>query len=242
MRIASHRGAGGINLHIFCMKKFVVILSLVLIAMPASLKAQDFKQQIKERKEIQKQSKKDLNEKATKAARKEAKELQKNGWVVAPGALPLDKQLDRSYMMQMEYDDYGYPKFIMGEAMSVGENYDAAKVQAQELAKLNLAGQIQSEVTALVENAVANKQLGADEAVSVTKTIEASKSLISQKLGRVIVVTEVYRTLKNKNKEVLLRVAYNAAMARAAAKQVLRDNLEDESKELQDKLDEIFSI
>ncbi len=210
--------------------------------MTFSLNAQDFKQQNKERKEIQKQSKKDLNEKATKAARKEAKELKKNGWLVAPGALPLDKQLDRSYLMQMEYDDYGYPKFIMGEAMSVGENYDAAKVQAQELAKLNLAGQIQSEVTALIENAVANKQLGADEAVSVTKTIEASKSLISQKLGRVIVVTEVYRTLKNKNKEVLLRVAYNAAMARAAAKQVLRDNLEGESKELQDKLDEILSI
>ena len=224
------------------MKKIVTILSLVLITMTFSLNAQDFKQQNKERKEIQKQSKKDLNEKATKAARKEAKELKKNGWLVAPGALPLDKQLDRSYLMQMEYDDYGYPKFIMGEAMSVGENYDAAKVQAQELAKLNLAGQIQSEVTALIENAVANKQLGADEAVSVTKTIEASKSLISQKLGRVIVVTEVYRTLKNKNKEVLLRVAYNAAMARAAAKQVLRDNLEGESKELQDKLDEILSI
>lgn len=48
--------------------------------------------------------------------------------------------------------------------MSIGENYDAAKMQALELAKQNLAGQIQTEVTALVENTVANKQLSQEQA------------------------------------------------------------------------------
>ena len=48
--------------------------------------------------------------------------------------------------------------------MSIGGNYDAAKMQALELAKQNLAGQIQTEITALIENTVANKQLSAEEA------------------------------------------------------------------------------
>lgn len=97
----------------------------------------------------------------------------------------------------------------MSEAMSIGENYDAAKAQAYELAKQNLAGQIQTEVTALVESTVANKQLGKEEAASITESVLASKNLISQKIGKTITVVELYRTLPNKNKEVLLRLAYN---------------------------------
>ena len=103
------------------------------VAMPTA--AQNAKDQRRERMELNKASKKELNEKATKAARKEAKRLTKEGWKTAPGALPLDKQLDRSYLMQYQFDDDGYPKFIMAEAMSTGGNYDAAKMQALELAK-----------------------------------------------------------------------------------------------------------
>ncbi len=187
-----------------------------------------------------KASKSELNEKATKAARKEAKSLIKQGWTVAPGALPLEKQLDKSYLMQMEYDDDMYPKYLMGEAISIGENYDAAKMQAMELAKQNLAGQIQTEITALIENTVSNKQLAAEEAASVTQSVMAAKNLISQSIGRTIIVMEVYRTKPNKNKEVLVRIAYNGAMAKAAAKNAVREQLEDKGKELQDKLDKLL--
>ncbi len=31
-----------------------------------------------------------------------------------------------------------FPKYLMGEAMSIGENYDAARLQAMELAKQSL--------------------------------------------------------------------------------------------------------
>jgi len=202
--------------------------------------AQNTKEQRKERQELAKASKKELNEKASKAARKEAKSLSKEGWKTAPGALPIEKQLDKSYLMQMEFDDDMFPKYIMAEAMSIGENYDAAKLQALELAKQNLAGQIQTEVTALIENSVANKQLSAEQAASVTKTILAGKNLISQSIGRTIPVVEVYRTLSNKNKEVLVRIAYNSAMAKAAAKNAIHDDIEKESEDLQRTLDDIL--
>lgn len=176
--------------------KVVSILSVLFLAMLASPSfAQISKEQAKERKMIMKSSKSELTQKATKIARKEAKKLRKEGWTTAPGALPIEKQLDKSYMMAYEYDDNMYPKYIMGEAMSIGENYDAAKMQALELAKQNLAGQIQTEVTALIENTVANKQLSQEQAASVTQSIMASKNLISQNIGRTISVVEVFRTL-----------------------------------------------
>lgn len=220
------------------MKKF--LFTLLICAISASVAVAQSRETFEERKELRKMSKDELNSKATKAARKEAKRLKKEGWQPAPGALPLEKQLDRSYLMQMEYDEDMYPKYMMAEAMSIGSNYDAAKMQALELAKQSLAGQIQTEMTSLIENSVANEQLEAEEAVSVTKSIMESKNLISQSIGRVIVVSEVYRTLKNKNKEVLVRVAYNSDMAKKVAKKAAKQSLEKESEEVRNKLDELL--
>lgn len=222
------------------MKKVILFIAVSLLVGTSTSYAQLTKEQRKERNEILKASKAELNAKASKAARKEAKTLAKEGWKTAPGALPLDKQLDKSYTMQMEYDEDMFPKYLMGEAMSIGENYDAAKMQALELAKQNLAGQIQTEVTALIENTVANKQLQPEEAASVVQSISAGKSLISQSIGRVITVVEVYRTVSNKNKEVLVKIAYNAEMAKQAAKKAIRDDLEKKGEDLQNKLDELL--
>lgn len=222
------------------MKAVHLLLALGLTMFATSSYAQLTKEQRKERKEILKASKPSLNEKATKTARKEAKKLKKEGWTNAPGALPLEKQLDKSYMMQMEYDEDMFPKYLMGEAMSIGQNYDAAKMQALEFAKQNLAGQIQTEVTALIENTVANKQLTPEDAASVVQSISAGKSLISQSIGRVITVVEVYRTVSNKNKEALVRIAYNADMAKAAVKKAIKEDLKKRGEELHEKLDKLL--
>lgn len=216
------------------------VCAFAFLCLTANVSAQTAKDIRKERQEIRKASKSKLNEKATKTARKDAKKLKKEGWITVPGALPLEKQLDKSYMMQMEYDEDMYPKYLMGEAMSIGENYDAAKMQALELAKQNLAGQIQTEVTALIENSVANEQLANEDATSVTQSIMGAKNLISQSIGRTIIVMECYRVKTNKNKEVLVRIAYNGAMAKAAAKRAIQDELKSKSEDLQKKLDQLL--
>ncbi|MBR3759271.1 MAG: hypothetical protein IKK62_12750 [Bacteroidaceae bacterium] len=221
-------------------KMMIAVMALFLFAGVTESFAQSAKELAKERKELMKASKAELNEKASKAARKEAKKLKKQGWLVAPGALPLEKQLDKSYMMQYEYDKDMFPKYLMGEAMSIGSNYDAAKMQALELAKQNLAGQIQTEVTALIENTVANKQLETEQAASITSSVMASKNLISQSIGRTITVTEVYRTLKNKNKEVLLRIAYNGEMAKKVALKAVKEDLEKKGDDLHKQLDKLL--
>lgn len=224
------------------MKKSIVFALVLAMAVPCTTLAQTQKELNKERKEAVKQSKKELNVKVSRSTKKEAKRLQKEGWQVAPGALPLEKQLEKAYTMQYEFDESGYPLYIMAEAMSIGENYDGAKAQALELAKENLAGQIQTEVTALVESTVANKQLAAEESATIVETVKASKNLISQSLGRVFPVVEVYRTKANKNKEVLVRLVYNEKMAREAAKRAIKQELEAKGQDLHKQLDTVLGF
>lgn len=225
------------------MKKSILrgLAALMLISAPCYAYAQmSAKEQRKERQELAKASKKELNEKASKAARKEAKKLTKEGWKTAPGALPIEKQLDRSYMMQYQYDQDGYQKFIMAEAMSVGGNYDAAKMQALELAKQNLAGQIQTEVTAIIETTVANEQMDQSTAASLTKSVLASKNLISQSIGRVLPIVETYRIANGNGREVLVRVAYSMDMAKSAAKRAIKKDLESQGDSLHNELDNLL--
>ena len=221
------------------MKKILLFIMILVLCGSYSF-AQSTDKIAQERAELVKLSKKQLSQRASKTARKEAKRMRKEGWKTTPGALPLDKQLDKSYLMQYEFDENMFPKYIMGEAMSIGENYDAAKMQALELAKQNLAGQIQAEVTALVENTIANKQLSNEQAASITQSVQSSKSLISQRIGRTIPVVETYRVVSNGNKEVLVRIAYNSQMAREAAKNAIREDLEQKGEDLHEQLDELL--
>ncbi|MDE6371162.1 MAG: hypothetical protein K2K92_06705 [Duncaniella sp.] len=225
------------------MKKIIMSIAMcLLVAGMGEVCAQTIltKEQIKERKELAKQTKKQLSEKASKTARKEAKKLAKEGWTVSPGALPLEKQLDKSYTMQFEYDKDGFPQYIMGEAMSVGGNYDAAKMQALELAKQNLAGQVQSEITALIENTVTNEQLTQSDAATVTRSVLASKNMIAQSIGRIVPVVEIYRVVNGNNREVLVRIAYSQEMAKAAAKAAIKKDLEARGDALHEKLENLL--
>lgn len=200
--------------------------------------AQISKESIKEQKLAQTA----LNVKASKDAKKEAKRLKKEGWEVAPGHLTMEKQLDKSYRMQIEEDQYGLPKYIFGDAITPGNVYDAAKMQAIELAKINLAGQIQTEVTALIESTVGNEQISQEEAESVARTVSASKNLIAQSLGRVIPVIECYRVLPNKTVEVRLTLAYNKEMAMNSAKAAIKAKLEEKGEDLHNQLDKIWGL
>ncbi|MBD5282795.1 MAG: hypothetical protein HDS33_07200 [Bacteroides sp.] len=221
-------------------KTILIIVAVIISAMQFSTYAQVTQKQLKERQELAKASKKELNEKVSKAARKEAKRLEKEKWQAAPGALPIEKQLDRSYMLQMQYDEDGFPMYVMGEGMSIGGNYDAAKMQALELAKQNLAATIQSEVVSLVKNNVVNKQLDEGKAASLAKIVNASRSRMSQSLERVITVVEMYQVVNGNNRQVLVRLAYSQEMAKATAKKAMIEAMEAEGDELQSEIDQLW--
>lgn len=209
------------------MKKLGMFLMLVVamaVAMPTSY-AQLSK---KEMKQIE------------KTAKQEAKQLKKEGWKVAPGLPSIEMQLKDSYALQRQKDENGYDKFIQGEAMSVGQVYDAALFQADNLSKLNLAGKMETRVIQIIDNKLANKEISKEEAVSLVTSISASKNLISQRLGQVITPVKLYRDLPTGNIEVRVIAYYSQVLADKAAKAVMRDELEKEANELSDRLDEIL--
>ena len=224
------------------MKKFIIVALAATVACGLSFAETNAKEIRKERQEINKLAKKELSAKVDKTVKKEARRLKKEGWVVTPGALPMEKKLERSYLMEYEYNEDLYPKYIMANAQSVAENYDAAKMAATSLAITNLAGQIQTEVTALIENTVSNKQLSAEEAASITETVMGSKNLISQSIGRTIVVVECYRVLENNNREVMVRLAYNGETAKEVTKNIVREELAKKGQKLHSQLDQVLGF
>lgn len=187
---------------------------------------------------VSEHAKSQMKEKASKDAKDEAKKLKKDGWKVKPGALPLERQLDRSYLMQYDIDEEGQNKYVFGNGSSVGAVYDAAKVQAMEIARQDIASQIESEITAEIESTVTNQQLSQEEAATVVKIAEGSKGLVSQSLGRLIVVTEAFRNTKKNNVEVLIRAAYNYDNVKKAFKSRILDELEKRGDALHKKMED----
>ena len=139
------------------------------------------------------QSDKDL----AKQAKKEAKQLKKEGWKVPVGGLPMEQQLLKAYKLQAETDADEQPKYIFGQAMSGGTFYDAAKIQATEL-KLE------------------NRQTGPGEATSASEIVQKGKALVSQKLKMPITLIELFRDRKEGGMEVQVRLAYDREKAMQA--------------------------
>ena len=216
------------------MKTMKFLAVLVMLSLSMGVSAQNaLQKKVKENQAA-------LKEKASKDAKKEAKRLQKEGWTVSPGGLPLEKQVDRLYMFLEDYDDDMEPVYVDGEGRSIAENFAAAQIQATELARMNIASKISSEATGIVDNMVANKMLADDQAASITTTLVENKSIFSQKLGRVQTPLTVTRELKNKNKEVMVRMVTKVSSIKEIAKEAVRAELEKEGKELSEELKAYF--
>jgi hypothetical protein len=190
-----------------------------------------------------KAAEKELKSRTLKKARKEAKQLKRDGYGVAPGALPIDKQVEMSWIRSIEMEEEsGYPKYITANGNAVGESITAAKLQANEIAKFELAGTIATNVAALIEGNIANAQLNTNEAASVTEIAGAIKNLVVQEIGRVIPLLEIYRPVGKNNVEVNIRIAYNSELAIEAAKKVFRKELKDKTNILHEKLDKLLEF
>ncbi|MCF6342931.1 MAG: hypothetical protein L3J31_09025 [Bacteroidales bacterium] len=191
--------------------------------------------------QTEKELNKEIKSKATRNARKEAKKLKKEGYKVDPGQLPMDKQLDESWQKRLMKDDDGQPAYFIATSTAVGETQAAAKMQAYELAKIDLARQIGTEIAGLVETNLANKQLNSEDAASVTETVAAFKSIVVSKMGRVLNVFEAYRTI-DKNTEVRVTTAYSYETAVEMAKREIRKELESKAELNQEKVDELLDF
>lgn len=172
-----------------------------------------------------------------KEARKQAKANIQEGYLVKPGCSSLEAQYLRLNAMKNKVDDEGLPFYVMAMSATPGQNYDAARFQAIELAKGDIARQMESDITSLVKSKIGNVQTGPGAAVSVAETVGAVVSKVSQKMGRVIIAFEAYKILPNGNTEVLIHVAYSSKKAQEIIDASIREVLDNETDDLLEEID-----
>lgn len=231
------------------MKKNFLVLSLVTVLFMYSnqISAQSPKETINRMEQQQKLKKmnKELQEVSIdKETQKMAQQDSEAGWKVAPGLMSLAQQYNRSNLLQNQVEeDLLTPRFVWGGALSEGQNYDGAKMQAAELARLDLVESLQKNITKLVENKQGNIQGKPEESSSIISSIAKSKSLISVRLGQTIPVVETYREKPNGKIEVRMLVFYSMDKAREIARDAVRDQLRKEGKSIkEDTLDDYFNL
>ena len=222
------------------MRKGKLVLFILMAAFVVSSYAQNFEEQRKERVKIFKASKKKNKDKALILSEEDAEQLLNDGWKTTPSALPLERQMDAMYIMQMEYDSKLFPAYVMVEANSVNQDYNAAKKRAVELAKSVLVEKIQSEISLQIDWAIKTELIESKEGEALIKSLKAAKNSISQNLEDVMIVEDIYRITSSKRFEVRVTIACTADVAKKALKDAVNADLEQNSEKLQKKLADYF--
>ena len=205
-----------------------IMAASMFMAVPAV--AQTDRQQKKENKAAQKDQKeirKAVYQKTEKMAQKEAKKLEKEGWKTM--GLPIAKQLDETWVKMYDREPNGYPRYIWAQEMATANTFAAAQSQADNVAKLRIAAQVSSSIAASTDIALANNEISAKDAASITKTVENAKVIVSQKLGRTFKTMEIYQEFSNGNYRVRVTMLYDMKAAVAIAREVILDELKKDS-------------
>lgn len=214
------------------MKKLVLLLTGMFIISLLGLA------QVKTDKEIRS----DLKDKAIKEARKEAKKLEKEGWKVQPGSVPLPKLLENAWMKQGQTTEEGQTRYITADGNGVAESKSVAEMQAIELGKLQLAGMIETQIASLVSANLGNTQLNTQDAATVTEIVQSSKNIIAQQLGYVNPEFKIYRENKNKTVECQVRLFYDSLQGLIIAKKAIRQEIKDKLKVNEEQLNKLMGI
>ena len=225
----------------FKLFSMMILAAALLMAVPVT--AQTDKQQKKENKEQQKDQKelhKAVYQKSEKMALKEAKKLEKEGWKTM--GLPIAKQLDETWLKMYDRESNGYPRYIWAQEMATANSFAAAQSQADNVAKLRIASQVSSSIAALTDIALANQEISAKEAASITKVVENAKVIVSQKLGRTFKTMEIYQELSNGNYRVRVTMLYDMKAAIAIAREVMLEELKKDSDFNREQLEKLLGM
>lgn len=178
-----------------------------------------------------------LTKEQEKAVKKDVKKYEKEGWKVKPGSPTIAMQLTKSYQMVWEKTADGADQWIMGEGSSVGTIYDAARTQAMTVAQGEIARKMKTDLTAQIEQDLANEQFSQQEAESIAQTVVNTMGRsVDQSISRPNSLIEMYRDLPNGNVEVLMRLAISSAKLDSLAKEAIEKARRDY---LQKRIDEV---
>ena len=157
---------------------------------------------------------------------RKVEELEKDGWIVLPGALSLEKQVDRAFEFENARDANNSPVYVIGDGHATAENIAAAKVEATELARMDLAVRIRTEVEATIDSLVTNKTLSQDQAAVIySALLVESGHRRNNKLSRFPVICSFHRTLQDGRKEAWIRMAVKMSQIKQTAMEYVKDEM-----------------
>lgn len=178
------------------MKKIIAIIALAFacstVSFAQTTTKEQVKQIIKDRKEIRKMTEKQIDAKALKEAKAQAKIDKKAGWMPCAGTATLEKQQTEVYLRKSQLKG-NFSRYIFGSGQAVAKTEAIARKQALTRARVDIASNLKTEVAALTESTESNTELSNGDVETITKWIDTSKVLAQQTLGRTETIYEAYR-------------------------------------------------
>lgn len=223
------------------MKKIFSILVSTMIA--TATFAQSAVELAKQQAELNAVHMKMLNAKPTKDAKKQAKELKKEGWTVPAGGKSIEHQITEGqlYGAELMTDENGgiTKRFIMQTAVQTAGTYNAGYAAARASAQVELATMLKTEIVAAMQSKLDNMQSSGITAVTVDKFNERSRSIVDATLTNSIPVLTIYRRLQNNNFEIQVRLAFDKKELLARLKRNMQKELEMEGDSLDSLVEDI---
>lgn len=227
------------------MKKLfsLIVMALMLITGANAQTAADLARQQQELNDIMRKS---LNSKPTKDAKKQAKELKKQGWTVPAGERSIEQQITESQFINAELmvDENGAPtkRFIQHTGVSTAGTYNAAYAAGRSNAQVEIANMLETEIAAAMQGKLDNAQQNAVNATTVEKYNQRIKAIVHESLSNSIPVLAIYRALPNNNFEVQVRIAFDKKEVSAKLKRALQKELEMEGDQLNGMVDDALNV
>lgn len=144
-----------------------------------------------------------------KLAKKEAKEMKKEGWKVNPGGLSLEEQIALGKPILRNQEEWD-----TDETSSKGTVYDIVRSNALFQAKVNLASKVFEILWREARNGGGNIQKTINE--SSTEFKESSKARFINEIKRPRILMDCYRNIGNETVEVHIRMALRWDDARSS--------------------------
>lgn len=227
------------------MKKMYFLMAAFLMVVATNVKAQSAIELAKQQKELNDINRKMLNAKPTKEAKKQAKQLKKEGWQIMAGDRSIEQQITTSqlYGEELMADENGAPtkRFIIQSGMSTSGTFNAGKAAARAAAQTELASTLKTEIVAAIQQKLDNAQTSGINAATVDKFNQRAKFIVDQTLTNTPVFMTIYRSLPNNNYQVQVRIAVDKKELQARLKRNLQKELENEGDELNSLVDEVIN-
>jgi len=178
-----------------------------------------------------------------KSVRQKTKELTKKGFY-SKGAGSIELYVTKAINKEFELDEHGEQKNTLIYNSSVDPTYIGAVNNCRAAARSALAGNIETRVAELIKRSLNSEQISAKSADAINQTVTAGKQLIAQKIS-LEDISVLYREVKDENDgktliEVEYACCYSKRLAMQHAKEILRQQMQNETEDLHKDLDKIF--